>query len=277
MHEGGFDLNKSRFSETYAHHPPFFIWMVEIYEFHFTVAGELCQETRAQTSVIKKDLQYRIRFQGANLLWSGFIGNGIMFWTDHMERCFHLCNIIQLCLGLLTNLSLRPKIKCLSWKDITKITKILLTKILIQLPLKMYNPKALLMHTTVSLPPFISSFLPLPSVCLLFSSALPIPPGCSLALRCLPLILHPTIQEMPRAVSNSSSQSFSSTLPLYTLDTILLRYNFFNEITSKFLLAFSFKHNFFLLHCFVLYTGGKLSKHLIFYNHHSLNPYHSRL
>lgn len=58
--------------------------MVGTKEFHFTVALELCQEAGAQTLVIKKDLQYKICFQGSNLLQDGFMGKGIMFRTDHI-------------------------------------------------------------------------------------------------------------------------------------------------------------------------------------------------
>lgn len=128
-----------------------------------------------------------------------------------MERYFNLYNIIKFYLKLLNSLTLHPKIKCFSEKknQVNAYHK----NPLIQLYLKMESPKALLMQT-LTLPPFISSFSPLPSVCLAFSSTMPIPPGCSLALRYLLLIRFRTTQDMFQVFFTSSSPIFPTAPPL---------------------------------------------------------------
>lgn len=152
-----------------------------------------------------------MKYVGSNPHQSGFVGNGTILWNDHMDRYFDLRNGVKFYLKLLNSLTILPQIKCLSEKDM-KSSKYFSQNPLIQFRFKIQSPKALLMHT-MSLPPFISSFSPLPSVCLAFSSTMPIPPGCSLALRCLPLILYIPIQEMFQVFSYSSSQRFYSAPP----------------------------------------------------------------
>lgn len=158
-------------------------------------------------------------------------------------------------------------------KSCKKTTKILLTKIPIRLHLEMCNPKASLMQT-LSAPPFISSFLSLPSGHLSFSSTMPFPPGYLLALRwCLTLMLYSTIQDK----SGSFPILLLNTTPCVFRTRILLRHHFSVRIYTRLLLAFCYKHSYFLLRGFVFYLQGKLVQHLIFYNHTSLNPYNSRL
>lgn len=269
MHKGGFDSNKSRTSEAYAPAQHSSSEWEEL-KLHCTAAWERCQETGARTSAVEGALHCNPRCQGSIThfgvgSWATASRSGLTRWRGVLTYVTSLNSVW----ALFNNLSLLPKIKCLSLERYKNHQNTSHENPRIQLHFPPCSPKASLVHT-MRPPPLLGSSLPRPSARLLLSGTMLTPPGCSPVLRGLPRILHSAVQTCLGLFQLFSPKIFSPTTPCIIWTFVLLRYRFSIRIYASLLSALCLKHN---DSCYMVLCP----KRLIFFNDNSLNPYHPRL